>query len=240
MSWWMGAGLGFLRGGPFGAVVGGAAEHFLGKKIQKKFQKSLPGIQKKGDYITSLVIILTRVGMVNDVLTQKQVEIIHTFFRKNLNFGATDFKAIAPLIIEVQNKKPDLGRFIKMYKKSCQDNYNLLLIALCYQISLVEGYLDAETEKLLKHLVLLLELSYDQHNAVRKKYSLGVIKTPYHVLKISSDATNEEVKKAYRSLIKEYHPDTVSHEGQAAAEEAHLKFLEIQQAYQELESVRGI
>ena len=23
MSWWMGAGLGFLRGGPFGAVVGG-------------------------------------------------------------------------------------------------------------------------------------------------------------------------------------------------------------------------
>ena len=240
MSWWMGAGLGFLRGGPFGAVVGGAAEHFLGKKLQNNFQKSLPGIQKKGDYITSLVIILTRVGMVDDALTQKQVEIIHSFFRKNLDFGAADFKAIAPLIIEVQNKKPDLDRFIAMYKKSCQNNYNLLLIALCYQISLVVDKLDEETEKLIKQLVLLLGVSYDQHNAIRKKYSLGIVKTPYHVLKISSDATNEEVKKAYRNLIREYHPDRAAHEGKAATEVAHLKFLEIQQAYKELESVRGI
>jgi len=240
MSWWMGAGLGFLRGGPFGAVVGGAAQHFLGKKLQNKFQKSLPGIQNKGNYITSLIIILTRVGMINDTLTKKQVEIIYKFFRKNLDFGAADFKAIDPLIIEVQNKKPDLDRFIEMYKNSCQNNYNLLLIALCYQISLVEGCLGEETEKLIKQLVLLLGLSYDQHNAIRKKYSLGIVKTPYHVLKISSDATNEEVKKAYRNLIRQYHPDTVAHEGEAAAEAAHLKFLEIQQAYQELESVRGI
>jgi len=239
MSWWMGAGLGFLRGGPFGAVVGGAAEHFLGKKLQKKFQKSLPGIQKKGDYITSLVIILTRVGMINDALTQKQVETIYGFFRKNLGFGPEDFKAIEPLIIEVQNKKPDLDPFIKMYKTSCQNNYNLLLIALCYQIYLIANHLDEETEKLIKQLVILLGLSYDQHNAIRKKYSLRVVKTPYHVLKISSDATNEEVKKAYRNLIREFHPDRVAHEGKEATEVAHLKFLEIQQAYKELESVRG-
>jgi len=240
MSWWMGAGLGFLRGGPFGAVVGGAAQHFLGKKLQNKFQKSLPGIQKKGNYITSMVIILTRVGMVNQPLTNKQVEIIYKFFRKNLDFGAAEFRAIDPLIIEVQTKKPDLDRFIEMYKNACQNNYNLLLVALCYQISLVEGCFDRETEKLIKQVVLLLDLSYNQHNAIRKKYSLGIVKTPYHILKISPDASNEDVKKAYRILIREYHPDTVIHEGEEAAEAAHLKFLEIQQAYQELESVRGI
>ena len=127
-----------------------------------------------------------------------------------------------------------------MYKKSCQNNYNLLLIALCYQISLIADHLDEETENLIKQLVLLLGLSYDQHNAIRKKYSLEIVKTPYHVLKISSEATNEEVKKAYRNLIKEYHPDRVAHEGEVAVEAAHLKFLEIQQAYKELQSVRGI
>ena len=118
MSWWMGAGLGFLRGGPFGAVVGGAAEYFLGQKFQKKLQKSLPGIKNKADFITSLVIILTRVGMVSGPLTQIQVEIIHKFFIKNLGFGVADFKAIDPLIREVQNKKPDIDQFVKEYKKS--------------------------------------------------------------------------------------------------------------------------
>ena len=43
-----------------------------------------------------------------------------------------------------------------------------------------------------------------------------------------------------RNLIREYHPDRAAHEGEAATEVAHLKFLEIQQAYKELESVRGI
>ena len=71
MSWWMGAGLGFLRGGPFGAVVGGVAEHFLGKKLQKKLHKKLPGINNKGDFITCLVIILTRVGALQGPLSEK-------------------------------------------------------------------------------------------------------------------------------------------------------------------------
>ncbi len=240
MSWWMGAGLGFLRGGPFGAVVGGAAEYFLAKKFQKKLQKSLPGIHNKADFITSLVIILTRIGTVKGPLTQSQIQIIHKFFIKNLDFGIADFKAIDPLIREVQNKKPDIAPFVKEYKKSCQNNYNLLLLALCYQISLVENSLDEGAESLLKEVVLLLGLSYGQHNKIRVKYSLEIIKTPYHILKISSDASNEEVKKAYRSLISECHPDRVAHEGEKAVEEAHLKFLEIQAAYQELENIRGI
>ena len=240
MSWWMGAGLGFLRGGPFGAVVGGVAEHFLGKKLKKKFHKSLPGINKNGDYITSLVIVLTRIGIVNGPLAKGQVEVIKNFFRKNLDFGIEDFKVIDSLIIEVQNKKPDLDRFVKMYKNSCQNNYNLLLLALCYQVSLVKSKLDEETEKLLKQVFLLLGLSYDQHNAIRKKYSLGALKTPYNVLRISSDASNEEIKAAYRSLISVCHPDRVTHKGELAEKAAHLKFLEIQQAYQELENIRGI
>lgn len=237
MSWWMGAGLGFLRGGPFGAVVGGAAEYFLEKKIQKKLQQNLPGIQNKADFITSLVIILTRVGVVNGPLTQNQIAIIHKFFQKNLSFGAADFKAIHPLIREVQNKKPDIDPFVKEYKKSSNNNYNLLLLALCYQISLVENYLGEATESLLKQVVILLGLSYDQHNKIRIKYSLAILKTPYHVLGISSDASNEEVKKAYRSLISVCHPDRVAHEGDEATEAAHLKFLEIQAAYQELETM---
>ena len=69
---------------------------------------------------------------------------------------------------------------------------------------------------------------------------MEILKTPYHVLKIPSDSSNEEVKKAYRSLISLCHPDRVAHEGEKAVEDAHLKFLEIQAAYQEVEKVRGI
>ena len=240
MSWWLGAGLGFLRGGPFGAVVGGVAEHFLGKKIQSNLKNTLPGIYKKGDFITCLVIILSRVGMINGPLTPNQMGVIHKFFLKNLHFGEEDFKAIDTLITEVQNKKPHIDKFVQEYKNSCKSNYSLLLLALCYQVCLVEQKLCAGTESLLKKIVLLLGVSYEQHNKIREKYDLKALNSPYNILNISSDASNEEVKRAYRNLISICHPDRVAYEGKEAVEKAHIKFLEIQAAYQELESVRGI
>ena len=178
--------------------------------------------------------------MLHGPLSQNQIRVIHKFFLKNLNFIASDLKAIDPLIREVQNKNPNIDRFVEVYKNSCKNNYNLLLIALCYQISLVDNNLNEETESLLKKIALQLDITYDRHNSIREKYSLETFKTPYHILKISSDASNEEVKKAYRSLIRVCHPDRVAHEGEEAVEAAHLKFLEIQAAYQELESVRRL
>ena len=51
---------------------------------------------------------------------------------------------------------------------------------------------------------------------------------PYKVLGISRDATDDEVKKAYRKLSRIYHPDAnVNNPNKAQAEE---KFKEIQQA----------
>ncbi len=55
---------------------------------------------------------------------------------------------------------------------------------------------------------------------------------PYQVLGVSRSASNEEIKKAYRSLSRRYHPDAnQNNPNQAAAEE---KFKEIQQAYQQI------
>ncbi|MBC8287977.1 MAG: DnaJ domain-containing protein [Nitrospinae bacterium] len=240
MSWWMGAGLGFLRGGPLGAVIGGTIEHFLGKKLQKKLQESLPGIIHQGEFITSLVVILTRVAMESGAVTAKQVAVIHNFFMKNLGYGSPDLQSLDRLIDEVQSKKPDINQFVKEYKKSCQNNYNLLLLALCYQINLVENALGEDTQSLIKKIGLELGLSYEQHNEIRIKYSLEPFITPYHILGLSSGASNDEIKRAYRKLASQCHPDRVAMEDENTVHAAHLKFLKVQSAFQELEKVRKL
>lgn len=240
MSWWMGAGLGFLRGGPLGAVVGGTIAHFFGKKLQKKLDDSLPGIVHQGEFVSCIVVILTHVGMESGSFSSKKLGVIHNFFIKNLGYGSADLKQLDKLIIEVQSKKPDIDRFVEEYKKSCGSNYNLLLLALCYQISLVDDVFSEEAHARIQNIGGGLGVSYDKHNEIRMKYSLPRFKTPYHVLEISSNASNEQIKKAYRKMASQCHPDRVSMEDEKVVQEAHLKFLEIQSAYQELGKIRQL
>ena len=55
---------------------------------------------------------------------------------------------------------------------------------------------------------------------------------PYQVLGVSRSASDEEIKKAYRSLSRKYHPDAnVNNPNKAQAEE---KFKEVQQAYDQI------
>ena len=55
---------------------------------------------------------------------------------------------------------------------------------------------------------------------------------PYSVLGVSRDASEEEIKKAYKALSRKYHPDAnINNPNRDQAEE---KFKEIQAAYQQI------
>lgn len=60
---------------------------------------------------------------------------------------------------------------------------------------------------------------------------------PYNVLGVSENASDDEIKKAYRKLSRKYHPDAnINNPNKEAAEE---KFKEVQQAYQQIMDIRS-
>ena len=59
-----------------------------------------------------------------------------------------------------------------------------------------------------------------------------MIANPYKILEVSPNATNEEVKKAYRELSRKYHPDSYINNPLAGLAEE--KFKEVQEAYDQI------
>ena len=60
---------------------------------------------------------------------------------------------------------------------------------------------------------------------------------PYSILNISPSATDQEIKKAYRTLSKKYHPDANVDNPNAAQYEE--KFKQVQEAYQQIMDERN-
>lgn len=63
-------------------------------------------------------------------------------------------------------------------------------------------------------------------------------KDPYKVLGISRDATEDEIKKAYRELARKYHPDNYA-SSPDLADVASEKMKEINEAYDEVQRMRS-
>lgn len=62
----------------------------------------------------------------------------------------------------------------------------------------------------------------------------------YQILGIKINASADEVKKSYRKLVLQYHPDRWSSATKAEQEKAKKKFQEIQEAYEQIKAERGI
>ena len=75
--------------------------------------------------------------------------------------------------------------------------------------------------------------AYDSN---REHTAEKTLEDPYTILGIGRDASPDEIKKAYRRLAKQYHPDRVLHLGEEFRVLAENRFKEIQWAYQKIKT----
>lgn len=120
----------------------------------------------------------------------------------------------------------------------------LLLLGVFYLISPIDLFPEAFTGPLgyLDDIVVLVT-SYIIGQKFRARrpgpahvasHAPSSPKLPHDILGISRRASQEEIKKAYRKKMAEYHPDKVAHLGEELQDKAAEKTREIQQAYEAL------
>ena len=62
----------------------------------------------------------------------------------------------------------------------------------------------------------------------------------YTILEIEQNATDEEVKKAYRRMAMKYHPDKVAQLGEEVQKSAQEKFRMVNEAYETIKKERNM
>lgn len=117
-------------------------------------------------------------------------------------------------------------------------------------LSYIDGTLSHSEEAMLQKIAASLQFGRDEFSSLIQRFGSfhhksvkeSSIDQAYTLLNLSKDASNEELKKAYRALVKQYHPDIVKAQGadEDYIQAATAKVQEINAAYELIKNTRGI
>lgn len=115
---------------------------------------------------------------------------------------------------------------------------------LLYQLvglASADKFIAKDERELLEKVAEIFGVSDTQLDHMCRSFDASDSKS-YHVLGVTPDSSDEEIKKAYRTMIKEYHPDILKSKGLPASmlEFAEQRFHEIQSAWEQIKKERNI
>lgn len=234
MSWIFGAGMGLIMGGPLGAVVGGVMQHILTKETRDRVMSNPAQTNQETFFVTHLAAIMTKVAMADGHVSQGEIRLIHNFFADKLGYKGEELRFIDGIIKETQRLNPDLIQICRAFMATSNLETRMLLIDITYQIASTDHTITKNEQNTIDIIASQLSVSDDDQQTIRNKYSHASKKDSYSVFGLEPNATPEEIKKAYRVMASQYHPDKVTHLGKELIEFANKKFTEINMAYDDL------
>ncbi len=194
------------------------------------FEAHLPeDLQRNPDLLTLLVHTLVAVVKSSGPLEREEVRVIRSTMVNSFELDALGDHTLRR-ILKTANKTPhsvtELARILKLQLP--QDDHERF-VDLLYDAAEADGGIDDAEQAFIDDLCHRLGV----HDHVR--FGAERLAPFYRELELEPGADLTEVKKAYRRLVRDYHPDRVQHLAQGFLDFAHEKVKKLNAAWTELE-----
>lgn len=237
---WIGGGLGWAFGGPIGALLGFALGTVVDKTIEVENDPRQRGkgySSKPGDFGASLLVLVAAVMKADGKVLKVELDYLKRFFYKQ--FGAERTKQHLLLLRELLKQDIPLEEVCLQIKTYTMYPARLQLLHLLFGVAAADGDVHFKELEVIGKISGLLGIQQKDYVSIKAMFCKEV-DGDYKILEIDKNASNEEVKKAYRKMAVKYHPDKVSHMGDEYKAAAKEKFQKVQEAYENIKKARGM
>lgn len=210
-----------------------------------------PFEEDRNSFLFSMLVLSSYIIKADGKIMHSEMNCVRNFLRNNFGEQAVQQGEDILLKLFEMQKQQGATTFKETIRKSCVEisfhmniGQRLQLLDYLIIIAKVDGNVSPEEVYALKEVATYLGLSAQDVDSMlnmeaSSNQQIGLDEA-YKILGISPNATNDEVKAAYRKMALKHHPDRVSTLGDDIREAAEKKFQEINNAKERIYKARGL
>lgn len=269
MNWWgklMGGSFGYMLGGPLGAILGAALGHQFDKAVGRIMRDPEFGSGKvervQQAFFTATFSIMGHLAKADGKVTTDEIDLARLVMAQ-MQLNEEQKQAAINLFNEGKQADFPLDEALEQFRIECHRRHNLIHMFIEIQISvaMADGKLDDAEHRLLLQISQTLGVSAQAFEQLlrmvgaQKAYSRGQtgsaggqgarapvmrLQEAYDILGVEQSVSDAELKKAYRRLMNQHHPDKLVSKGlpEEMMKLATEKTQKIKQAYEQIKSSR--
>ena len=237
---WVSAFFGYYYFGFRGAIFGFFVGSFLEKLVngsRVNFQtssKSTDPVQFQLNLIAFAAIVIKADGQVKS----QELQFVRNFFIAN--YGQQKASSIFETFNEqVKKEVQNIEEMAQVFVLSSRYETRLQVVHFLMGVANADGSISQSELSKIKQIAMSLGIYTSDLESIKAMFVKST-DNAYRILEISPSANDAEVKKAYRTMAKKYHPDKLQSKEPALIKGAQEKFQEVQKAYDEIQKQRGM
>ncbi len=255
MAWWgkaLGGAFGFTIGGPLGALLGIALGHSFDRGLGQVTGASAEADQERiqAAFFTATFSVMGYIAKCDGRVSRDEIKLAEAVMdRLGLN---AEMRASAKKLFN-EGKAPDfpIGDVIEQFRRETHRRTTLMQMFLEIQLqaAYADGVMHPAEKDALQDICRRLGIPLSRLERLDEMLRAGFgggeatasLDDAYRILGVDTSTSDAELKKAYRRLMSQHHPDKLVAKGlpEEMIEDATEKTQQIKSAYELIRKSRG-
>ncbi len=247
-SRWIGALIGFsllnIPGAILGFIIGSMFDSRANFEWDEKYTREgstytgREAYQRSstGDFASSLLVLTAAVMKADGKVLKSELNYVKQFYIQQ--FGANKAAQQMRVLKDLLNQPIDIRSMGHSIRYQMQYHGRLQLLHYLFGIAKADGHISSTEVNEIQRIASYLGINSPDFTSIKAMF-VRETGGDFKILEISPDASDDEIKSAYRKMAKKYHPDKVASLGEEVRKNAEEKFRSVQEAYENLKKERG-